>query len=314
MNAIVRERTAVPIEKIGPALAELWEEFVDTEQETPLGRILTLNLIGVVHGSDEKRVIEARSRLLTRHPCRAFLVLLDESCGEITAEVAAETRVLRSCRQMVLEQVTLRGNPRDLHKLPGLIRPLLVNDIPVHQFWGMELPEAISDLGLFGKLAEQTTVDSSLFADPPGDLARLRQAGGALHLVDLTWFRLRPWRRGLAEAFEQFNWTPDVPTTASIRHTCEPGAQAASHLLAHWLDDRLGARTEISSTTGPEACLEPQRVEMHHGAVHVSVTRRREEPRLVVEVTLEDRCLLPFEVVASRSQPGDLLADAVDVH
>ena len=314
MTAIVRERTAVPIESIGPALADLWEEFEDTEQETPLGRILTLNLIGVVHRSDEQLVLEARSRLLTRHPCRAFLVILDENHGEITSEVAAETRVLSSCRQMVLEQVTLRSNPRDLHKLPGLIRPLLVNDIPVHQFWGMELPEAISDLELFGRLAEQTTVDSSLFADPPGDLTRLRQAEGGLHLVDLTWFRLRPWRRGLAEAFEQFAWTPDVPTTASIRHACEPGARAASHLLAHWLEDRLGARTEISSTTEQDACLEPQGVEVRHGAVHVSVTRRQAEPRLVVAVTLEDRCLLPFEVVASRSQPGDLLAAAVDVH
>ena len=314
MTAIVRERTAVPIESIGPALADLWEEFVDTEQETPLGRILTINLIGVVHKSDEQRVLEARSRLLTRHPCRAFLVLLDESCGEITSKVAAETRVLSSCRQMVLEQVTLRSNPRDLHKLPGLIRPLLVNDIPVHQFWGMELPEAISDLELFGKLAEQTTVDSSLFANPPGDLKRLRQATGGLHLVDLTWFRLRPWRRGLAEAFEQFAWTPEVPTTASIRHASEPGAQAASHLLAHWLEDRLGAQTEISSTTEPDAGLEPLVVEVRHGAVHVSVTRRQAEPRLVVAVTLEDRCLLPFEVVASRSRPGDLLAAAVDVH
>ena len=312
MNAITTERTAVPVQGIGAVLAELWEECKGSEDRPSLSRTLTMNLLAVIHRSDKERILEMRSRLLTRHPCRAFGVLLDEECGEITAEVSVQTRLLRSCRQMVLEQVTLHSNPLDLAKLPGLIRPLLVNDIPVHQYWGMELPGDISDLHVLGDLAEQTTVDSSLFTDPASDLDRLRKLGAGLRVVDLSWFRLRPWRRGLAEAFEHFTWEPDVATFITIQHGPGPGALAASHCLANWLQQRLGTGSEIPPPVGQDPCPEPQRVDVRHGKVHVCVTRRGTEPRLDVEVTREDLCILPFEVVASRGQPGDLLAAAVD--
>ena len=314
LNAITTERTDVPVQGISAALAELWEQCKGSEDEPSLSRTLTMNLIAVIHRSNEKRIVEARSRLLTRHPCRAFEVLLDEERGEITAEVSVETRLLRSCRQMVLEQVTLLANPRDFRKLSGLIRPLLVNDIPVHQYWGMELPGDISDLQVLGGLAEQTTVDSSLFTDPARDLDKLRKAGAGLRIVDLSWFRLRPWRRGLAEAFEHFTWDPDVGTDVTIQHGPGPGALAASLCLAHWLQQRLGTETKIPPSVGQDPSPEPQRVDLRHGKAQVCVIRRGIEPRLEVEVTLEDLCMLPFEVVASRGQPGDLLAAAVDAH
>lgn len=273
-----------------------------------------MNLISVIHHSDEERIREARSRLLTRHPCRAFGVLLDEKHGEITAEVSVETRLLRSCRQMVLEQVTLHANPRDFAVLPGLIRPLLVNDLPVHQYWGMELPEDIDLLGMLGDMADQTAVDSSLFSDPARDLENLDSCRDRLKIVDLSWYRLRPWRRGLAEAFEHFEWVPDVPTEVLIRHAPTRGATAASLCLGNWLREKLGAQVQLSPGADGDACPEPQQVDLRQGDVHVCVSRQGTEPRLVAAVSLADQCLLPFEVVASRGQPGDLLAAAVDLH
>lgn len=312
MIPVVTQSTPVPVTDIGKALARLWEECQDSEQGTSLSRTLTMNLIGVAHRSSEERMMAARTRLLTRHPCRAFLVFLDEACADISAEVSAETHVLRSCQQLVLEQVTLRATPGDLHKLPGLVRPLLVNDIPVHHFWGMELPADVAELWLLGELARQTTVDSSLFTDPPGDLKRLRAAGKGRVVVDLTWFRLRPWRRGLAEAFEHFRWRREVGTQVAIRYGCD-AARASSHLLAYWLEERVGAEVEISSTGSRSDSLEPELVEITHGDVHVMVTRLGVEPKLTVQVTLTNQCILPFDVVASRGHPGDLLAAAVDV-
>ena len=50
------------------------------------------------------------------------------------------------------------------------------------------------------------------------------------HITDLSWLRLRPWRRALAEAFERVPWTPGTKASGSVRHGRM--ATAAAILLA----------------------------------------------------------------------------------
>jgi hypothetical protein len=162
------------------------------------------------------------------------------------------------------------------------------------------------------RLADQTIVESCRFRDPVGDLQRL-QAIPEIAVVDLAEFRLRPWRRALAEAFEQFGWRPEIATEATLLHGRTPGAVAASYTLSRWLLERLRAATELRPCDDrdcPEG--EPLRLELVHGDVHVVVEHLGGACRLRTTVTLADRCLLPYVTPASRGRIGDLLAAAVD--
>ena len=133
-----------------------------------------------------------------------------------------------------------------------------------------------------------------------------------LEPLDLAWLRLRSWRRALAEALEHFEWDPATPTRVTITHGGKHGARATVHKLSDWLKDRLEA--EVTLCTDPDAQLtcEPTSLALQHGSAHVQITHLPDEPRLEVRVTLEDSCLLPFHVLASRGHRGDLLAAAVD--
>ena len=312
------------IEALGEALTRLWRREEQRQDAPPLSRCLTINLIAVAPAEREPELREAIQRVLLRHPARVFRVLLERQPDTLTASAEAQVRKHGQSRVLVLEQLNLRVGKAHLAKVPGLVRPLLVNDIPVHIFWAGPLPEDLAPVRLLAKMADSAVVDSSQFADPAPDLERL----GHLRPVpvrDLTWFRLSSWRRALAEALETFDWSPKVATRITIAHGPAAAAEAASLVLRDWLLAKLGAPAQLvelaagddggggsaASVAEPPA-LEPARIEVEHGAVHVQVTHLRTEPCLRVDVTLRDHCLLPFHRPASRGTPGDLLAAAVD--
>ncbi len=306
------ERQHVDVTELPVALAELWSQ-VEASDDVPICRALTLNLIAVTDAEHEDQLREAVDRLLVRHPCRAFIVIVegDDRHG-VRAELGASVRCTNRSRQTELEQITLRAPRSGFAVIPSLIRPLVVNDIPVHLFWATALPDSAWDLTTMARIADQTIVHSCRFADPVGDLQRVQEMP-EVAVKDLAQFQLRPWRRALASAFECFEWNPKVATTVSLSHGPACGARAASYLLSRWLFERLHADTELSSIdTGASPDAEPARLELQHGDVHIAVEHLIDDCKLRTTVTLADRCLMPFVTPASRGRVGDLLAAAID--
>lgn len=309
MTGTLRQQVDLP--DLSRSLARLWAEAAAAEP-TPLSRALTINLIVVAEAAAEPQVRAAVERLLVRHPCRVFLTLLDGAAPDVCAEVEARVQSDGKSRQTVFEEVCLRTTARTFAKIPGLIRPMVVNDIPVHLFWAAPLPENTWDLATMARLADQTIFDSCAFADPQRDFARLGEIAG-VRLVDLSHFRLRPWRRALAEAFEKFEWQRRDPTHARIEHGPARGAACAAHVLGQWLRDRIDpAVTNAQADVAGAPANEPLRLELTHARVHVVVEHQLDAPRLRTTVTLHDQCLPRFSTLASRGQLGDLLAAAVD--
>ena len=304
------ERQHVAITDLPSALSELWAQ-IEHSEATPLSRALTANFIGVTRSADEDALRAALDRLLVRHPCRAFLVVLDESCTEVRGELAARIRRDRRSRQTILEQIRVTTPQRSFAVIPGVIRALVVDDIPVHLFWAASLPENIWDLTTMARLADQTVVDSCNFADPAASLRGLQEVSD-LNVVDLAVFRLRPWRRALAEAFELFEWQGGVSTRVVLTHGADCGAVAAAHVLSTWLDERLSAEVKLRQVGDPAPTSEPLSLELSHRNVVVKIEHSVSSPELSTTVTLDDRCQLPFTTRASRGRLGDLLGAAVD--
>jgi len=300
------------ITRLDEALRGLWRQALECcDSEEPLNRALTMNFIAVCGKDGVAEQEELLQRLLVRHPCRAFLVDLDGDASEITASATANVRKQGNGHVMVLERIRLTTRPHDLPKLPGLIRPLLVNDIPVHFFWGTALPQDERLLLLLGELADQTTVDSGLFTSPELDLERTRKLP-ELRIVDLAWFRLAPWRRALAEAFDTFEWQAAPRTLVRLTHGRRPGAIAAVEALSVWLEQKLSAEVTATAVDVAAPSMEPLSLVVEHGNALVEVEHIVREPMLRVQTTLRDVCMLPFVRPASRCNQGDLLAAAVE--
>lgn len=308
------ERPADPT-RLEDALRRLRCEIEESAPDRPVSRSLAVDVIAVARRDREGELRSALARVLLRHPCRAFLLLLEPDAAPgapMSASIGALTRDAGIGRALVLEQVVVRLPGDTLRKAPSVIRPLLTSDLPTHLFWAAPLPATDVDLVELGRLADRIIVDSCCFTEPLRDQARLQ--GLQLPLLDLTWFRLAPWRRALAEAFEQFPWSETAPTKVRIRHGPMPGATCASHQLAAWLRTRLQAKVTVEPLADPTAgaVQEPSLLELSHRHAEVEITYLAAAQRLRVGVTLEHHCLLPFLTPVSRGAPGDLLAVALD--
>lgn len=301
------KRAAWP--KIPDGMRALWRTCLPEQDGFDVARSLTINFLGVATVAEKAVLRAAVDRLQHRSPCRAFLVLLDESAQAGEAELAATTRCHGNVRDIVLEEIELALPSSALARLPGLIRPLLMNDLPNHLFWATRWPAPEQDFVGLANLCDHAVVDSRLFANPAQDLPQVQaQRASGRRVTDLSWLRLRPWRRALAEAFERVPWTAGTAATATVRHG--KNGLAAAHLLGDWLRTRLGAAVTFDGFGDP---VGPglDNVVVRTGGFEVELTVLRQQ--IKVHVTTPEHCYLPFSVPASRGSDGDLLAAALDL-
>jgi len=295
--------------KIPEAMRALWRACLPEQDGGDVARSLTINFVGVAPAADQETLQWTVDRLQRRTPCRAFLLLLDEEAKVGTAELAATTRCHGSVRDIVLEEIVIRLPEQALAQMPGLVRPLLMNDLPNHLYWAAAWPQKAATFDAIAGLCDHAVVDSRRFVAPARDLLALRERRAAgRRITDLSWLRLRPWRRALAEAFERLAWATGTPASARIRH----GRQglAGAMLLGEWLRERIGARIDFD-TGGDDAVVGPDTVVVRTAAFEVEIVARA--PQLRVHVTTPEHCFLPFAVPSSRGTDGDLLGAAIDL-
>jgi hypothetical protein len=305
------ESRPTSLSKLPEAMRSLWRAACPDTEDAGIARALVVNFVGIAPAADEALLRAATDRLLRRSPCRAFLLFVDDSLRDgdvVRAEVAATSRCSGALRDIVLEEVSIRLPCSWFPHVPGLLRPLLMNDLPNHLFWSGAWPADGAPLDLLASLCEHTVVDASRFEQPGIELAAvqdLRQQGRAI--TDLAWLRLRPWRRALAEALQDVPWSPGAAVAATIRHGRR--ATAAALLLGEWLRTRLAAEVAYEATAdGDDPC--PDAVDLRTRDHEVQAQRLG--AHIAVHVATADRCRVPFSVPLSRGSDGDLLAAAID--
>jgi glucose-6-phosphate dehydrogenase assembly protein OpcA len=307
VTPILTSRQSVEPRQIRQALGSIWRECCDPKTGD-LTRALTHNIIAVAAPSDREILRNMLRDLVARQPCRAFVTTLGDESMSAAVQGMATSRARG--RHLVLEEIELGVPPAQLDSLVGIVRPLLVTDIPTHLFWSGDLP---IDDGTFDALAEivdHIIVDSTRAAcvTQLHDLMFERRIHGD-EITDLAWLRVRPWRRALAEGFERGPFDPDRETRVRIRH----GVQAtnSSALVGRWLERRLAANVELEQAEDSDE-LTPTSIDLLNGSTRILASSSSQN-RIEVSVTTEQACFLPFAVAGSRGRDVDLLAAAIDL-
>ena len=291
-------------------LDALWGACMQEQRGSDVARALTANFVGVARAEHAERLLAVTEQLQHRSPCRAFLLLLDDSQPHTMAALTATTRRHGPLRDIVLEQIVLRLRTDDLARMPGLLRPLTLDDLPSHLLWALPWPEDEARFDTLAGLAEHAIVDSQLFEEPSRELQIVKdRRDRGEQLSDLSWLRARPWRRALAEAFERFEWRPNVAVRCTIEHGRR--ADAMARLLGDWLHERLAAVTALEHG-GDDELSGPARVRLQVGDIEVVVEHA--DDALITHVTTPSRCFLPFTHRALRGSDAELLVLAMDKH
>ncbi|MDR2379107.1 MAG: glucose-6-phosphate dehydrogenase assembly protein OpcA [Bifidobacteriaceae bacterium] len=262
---------------------------------TALGRVLTL-IIQCQAGEIETS-IQAANLASMEHPCRVVVLTAEDLDGPSSMD--AQIRVGSDAGASEVVVLRLRG-PAGRHH-DAVATPLLLADAPVVVWWPDRRPPAPARDRL-GALASRRITDASAaeraLAESASRVPLLEEliSGYSPGDSDLSWTRLTPWRAQLAAALE-------IPPCEAITSATVTGPEStASHLMATWLADRLGAPVRHQATDAPFVTA----VEFHlSGGRRVLLDKELEESQAVLRITGQvDRV-----VTLSRRSRSEALAE-----
>ena len=289
--------------QITKALQQLWRECCDTDSADVV-RSLTHNLV-IVIDKDKLAEINARLLQLVEHqPCRAFVVMFDDS-KQLTACVHGTARDRDASRDLLLEQIDLTVPTDKLDSLVGVVRPLLVNDIPTTVLWSTEWPQQTQHFDQLCNMADHALIDSAWSATPDALMDKLADRSGK-PVTDLAWLRVKSWRRALAEALERASFRKDMDTHVTIRHGQQ--ALAGALQLGRWLETRLGAEVQLE-TVDNDSGPTPVSIEIQNGSTLYALEQRQRQIEIAVQE--KESWSRPFSVPSVDATEAALLAQAL---
>ncbi len=271
---------AVEPDRIEQELAGLWRKAAERAQKAGEGSRFTVtraclwNLIVHSDGEGEfqrsKRMIDELSesvpaRIINLYePEESPSELIGDDGSPLRASVEANFRRSGSGRREVLaEEITLEAPRVQAQRLPGLVRSLLLADVPTALF----VRNPIADYKWLPRLAPEADrfiFDSGKLADGQAlkqvytQLTKLYR-DARIEIADLGWLRLWPWRILMAALFDPQAATQALSRLDTIEIHHGAGAEPAAQLLAGWLLSRLRLLPVAPAPSGGFTCAAAER-------------------------------------------------------
>lgn len=205
--------------------------------------------------------------LVALHPARVILLLVDPAARGDSLDASVMTRVADVTKGLraFSELITLRAGPAAQGRLPFAVRRLLLGDLPTNLWWASHQPPAMGGSLLYQLAdgANQFIYDSYSWPEPARGVAATgswlarfdRPAASGSYRVahDLTWRRLRIWRRLIAEALDPATSPGALESISEIHFDHGPHSVTYAWSLASWIVLRLGWRVrDVRITPGTE--------------------------------------------------------------
>lgn len=233
-----------------------------------------------------------------RHPARIITLLAPEGAGQMEDRVDADITLhsgMAEGHEIWSDEIRMKVSGGPARHLASLLRPLQLSDLPVIVWYVKGIPDERDPLL---KLASALVVDSKSVIDQgEGEMSMHRAFGDIAMLtrrnliVDLSWERLRPWRKLLAAQFDGAVYRPFVQGVHRVEVTGKLGPRT---LLAGWLGSRLQIDREkmflydgrhvairlFSNVNGTEGEFSVERIEGEYlikASVHIENGPQHEE-------------------------------------
>lgn len=277
---------SVEPDRIQQELLALWRKAAERAQREgarfAVARACLWNLIVHAEGESEfqetKHLLDEVSETVPARTLALHETLQQEDDAGVIGDDGAPLRAFVEAnfrrtssgrREVVAEEITLESSRLLSDRLPGLVRALLLPDVPTallmrnpaaETAWlprlAPEVDRFLFDSGRLTSGAELLQVARALRRFFPESTQRSDSAAPAhggpkpVELADLGWLRLWPWRALIASLFDAPHDAAVLPKLDSIEIQHVPGAAPAALLLAGWLMDRLRLRRPIVGTQG----------------------------------------------------------------
>lgn len=264
----------VNVAAIERELGRLWDEPTPPDAAAHVTRACMSNLV-VLCGAEADALALELPAIVRQHPARILLLAtVDNQRDDLEAFVSAQCYLGSGGRQVCSEHVMVQARAAAMTRLPSIVRPLLIGDLPTTLWWAAGGSLAGDDL--FEELiplANQLVYDSAAWGDAlPRVAPSLERAFALLHhfvVADLAWHRLQPWLHLISETLDPGALPGALESISEI--SIEHGARGLppALLLAGWLASRLGWHP-TSGDTPPTSPL-TWTLQSAHGGVNAAV-------------------------------------------
>jgi glucose-6-phosphate dehydrogenase assembly protein OpcA len=326
----------VPPAQIENELLRIWDSLDKTRQM----RASLFNLI--VFNQLSQRTDYIRSivqKIIETFPCRVLFVSHDPDPSKHYLKTAVSVIAAEGASATVCDDIDIGVAGSDWERVPYVILPHLLPDLPVNLLWAEDPTEGHPLLHPLSKLATRVIFDSES-ADHLNGFSRtllsMKEKKG-LEIADLNWARLDDWRNLLTSTFDSKERIEDLGDikkliiTYNARETeffCHLKIQAM-YMLA-FLSSRLGWKFQSIKRgerhhsflfeNGTEAIIESTlfgklppgaimslKVETHRQSHYDFVRNPDRFYQATIQITTHDRCDLPYQFILRKSPMGQSL-------
>jgi glucose-6-phosphate dehydrogenase assembly protein OpcA len=192
--------------------------------------------------------------LMHEHPSRAIVIRVRDSKDPLL-----EARVLAQCwmpfgksQQICCEQIEITASQTSLVDLPGVVRGLIVPDLPVVLYSPSANLWRSEEFQLLLPLASKLILDSGKFDDPAYILKYLSNLPrGGCRRADLVWGRVTRWREAISKLFDNPRSLEALYSITDVNILYQGGVEPVSvYYLAGWFMHVLGAGVHLNVSRG----------------------------------------------------------------
>lgn len=326
----------VPPSQIEAALLKIWDSLDKTKQM----RASLFNLIVFCRLSNRTDYIRnIVQKIIDTFPCRVLFVTHDPDPNKSYLKTAVSVIAAEGTNPTVCDDIDIGVAGSDWERVPYVILPHLLPDLPVYLLWAEDPVETHPLFQPLANLSTRIIFDSESSDSLYGfsqTLLQIKEKKGH-DVADLNWGRIESWRNLLASTFDTKDRIEDLhdiktlTITYNARETeyfCHLKIQAM-YLLAflssrlnwqfdfvekgndHRYEFHFGKVTAIVESKDIQS-LPPGSIvsfNLHtHRQSHYEFTRNPNHPfQISVHATTHDRCELPFHFMLPKSPMGQSL-------
>ncbi|MFI5343882.1 MAG: glucose-6-phosphate dehydrogenase assembly protein OpcA [Chlamydiales bacterium] len=142
--------------------------------------------------------------VMEQFPCRIIFIQEDPTAPSPFLRVNVSVSLPESGKGIACDQINIEASGEEMKRVPFLILPHLIPDLPIYLLWGRDPTKATAIVPYLQPFATRVIFDSettdNLKSFSESILKEMETA--SYEIVDMNWVRTAGWRQIIAQAFD----------------------------------------------------------------------------------------------------------------
>ncbi len=316
-----------------PAAAKANSQVPRLREETQPKNQIRACLFNLIIFSDDPRrsayLHQIVQSIIEKFPCRIiFIQSVHDAPEPFVGPIAGTALVNMGDTVVICDRFNIDAAADQLHRVPSIVLPLLVPDLPVYLVWGQNPTTEAVILPQLKRFASRLIFDTECTDNLPDFCAKVIKLLDAaqMEIRDVKWAALGGWREVLARTFDTPEKIKELKECRNIQiiYNNRPSV-FVSHTdispiyLQAWLASRLEWRYQSTEKQTEGHCfmykngkhsikaeLIPQDIEelesgaistvrvMTEDGISFLIDRKKNQPQAIVHIETKEKCEMPI--------------------